>query len=36
MPIDVTLHADEASRTPDRGCKWTARATLPDGRQFEA
>jgi hypothetical protein len=36
MAIDVTLHADEASRTPDRGCKWTARATLPDGRKFEA
>jgi hypothetical protein len=36
MAIDVTLHADEASRTPDRGCKWTARALVPDGRQFEA
>jgi hypothetical protein len=36
MAIDVTLHADEATRTPERGCRWTARATLPDGRKFEA
>jgi hypothetical protein len=36
MAIDVSLRADEASRTSDRGCKWTARATLSDGRQFEA
>jgi hypothetical protein len=28
MPIDVTLHAGEASRTPDHLCRWTARATL--------
>jgi hypothetical protein len=36
MAIDVTLHADEATRTPERGCRWTARATLPDGRKFDA
>jgi hypothetical protein len=36
MTIEITLRADEASRTPDRGCRWTARAVLPDGRTFEA
>jgi hypothetical protein len=36
MAIDVTLYADEATRTPERGCRWTARATLPDGRKFGA
>jgi hypothetical protein len=28
MAIDVRLHADEASHTPDTPCRWTARATL--------